>query len=78
MRLDCAGKILDLSRPAVMGVLNVTPDSFSDGGRYLQLDAALRQSAAVGAGHGCLMGAQAGDAILLAYGVGPAKFTQRR
>ena len=47
MRLDCAGKILDLSRPAVMGVLNVTPDSFSDGGRYLQLDAALRHAEAM-------------------------------
>ncbi|MGB5452885.1 MAG: dihydropteroate synthase, partial [Sedimenticolaceae bacterium] len=27
--LDCAGKSLDLSRPRVMGILNVTPDSFS-------------------------------------------------
>jgi dihydropteroate synthase len=44
MRLDCAGKVLDLSRPVVMGVLNVTPDSFSDGGRYLQWDAALRRA----------------------------------
>ncbi|MDS4032113.1 MAG: dihydropteroate synthase [Candidatus Contendobacter sp.] len=44
MRLDCAGKALDLNRPAVMGVLNVTPDSFSDGGRYLQLDIALRRA----------------------------------
>ena len=44
MRLDCAGKALDLSRPAVMGVLNVTPDSFSDGGRYLQLADALRRA----------------------------------
>ncbi|MFO1422153.1 MAG: dihydropteroate synthase [Candidatus Competibacteraceae bacterium] len=44
MQLDCAGKALDLNRPAVMGVLNVTPDSFSDGGRYLQLDAALRRA----------------------------------
>lgn len=33
-RLDCAGKLLDLSFPRVMGVLNVTPDSFSDGGAY--------------------------------------------
>ncbi len=47
MPLDCAGKILSLSRPAVMGVLNVTPDSFSDGGRYLQLDAALRHAEAM-------------------------------
>jgi dihydropteroate synthase len=33
-RLDCAGRLLDLSRPQVMGILNVTPDSFSDGGRF--------------------------------------------
>lgn len=44
MLMYCAGTVLDLSRPAVMGVLNVTPDSFSDGGRYLQLDAALRRA----------------------------------
>ncbi len=30
--LNCAGRLLDLSRPRVMGILNVTPDSFSDGG----------------------------------------------
>ncbi|MGB5065488.1 MAG: dihydropteroate synthase [Candidatus Competibacter sp.] len=41
MLMNCAGKVLDLSQPVVMGVLNVTPDSFSDGGQYLQLDAAL-------------------------------------
>jgi len=41
MKLDCAGKQLDLSIPQVMGVLNVTPDSFSDGGRFNQLDAAI-------------------------------------
>ena len=39
--LDCAGKILDLSHPIVMGVLNVTPDSFSDGGNFLSPEAAL-------------------------------------
>ncbi len=32
--LDCAGRALDLARPQVMGIVNVTPDSFSDGGRY--------------------------------------------
>jgi dihydropteroate synthase len=32
VRLRCAGRTLDLSRPAIMGVLNTTPDSFSDGG----------------------------------------------
>ena len=35
---------LDLSRPVIMGVLNVTPDSFSDGGRYLCQEAALRHA----------------------------------
>ena len=35
---------LDLSFPAVMGVVNVTPDSFSDGGRFLAADAALEQA----------------------------------
>mgnify|MGYP000034597710 FL=1 len=41
MKLRCADRILDLSSPQVMGVLNVTPDSFSDGGDYASLDAAL-------------------------------------
>jgi dihydropteroate synthase len=37
------GRVLDCSeRTLVMGVLNVTPDSFSDGGRYLDADAAVR------------------------------------
>ena len=34
--------LLDLSRPQVMGIVNVTPDSFSDGGRYVSSDAARR------------------------------------
>ncbi len=42
--LSCGARTLDVSAPVVMGVLNVTPDSFSDGGRYTSLDAALRQS----------------------------------
>lgn len=32
--LDCAGRLVDLTRPRVMGILNVTPDSFSDGGHF--------------------------------------------
>ena len=44
MLMNCARKVLDLSQPTVMGVLNVTPDSFSDGGRYLQLADALRRA----------------------------------
>lgn len=35
---------LDLSRPQVMGILNVTPDSFSDGGKHQQLSQALRSA----------------------------------
>jgi dihydropteroate synthase len=38
---------IDLSRPQVMGILNITPDSFSDGGLYQQRDAALRQAEAM-------------------------------
>ena len=44
MLLDCAGRSLDLARPQVMGILNVTPDSFSDGGRYVGSEAAIRQA----------------------------------
>lgn len=32
--LNCRGKLVDLSVPKVMGILNITPDSFYDGGRY--------------------------------------------
>mgnify|MGYP003668188102 FL=1 len=44
MILDCAGKLLDLTHPQVMGILNVTPDSFSDGGEFIATDAALAQA----------------------------------
>jgi dihydropteroate synthase len=37
-------KELDLSRPGVLGILNVTPDSFSDGGRYATLDAQVARA----------------------------------
>ncbi|HEY5468386.1 MAG TPA: dihydropteroate synthase [Coriobacteriia bacterium] len=37
----CGGFALDLARPLVMGILNVTPDSFSDGGSYIDRDAAV-------------------------------------
>ena len=46
-RLPCGSRFLDLSRPQVMGILNVTPDSFSDGGRFAQRDAALRHAEAM-------------------------------
>jgi len=40
-------KFVDLSSPKVMGILNITPDSFSDGGSYNQLDVALQQVASM-------------------------------
>lgn len=42
--LVCGRHTLDLAQPHVMGILNVTPDSFSDGGQFNHLDAALRQA----------------------------------
>jgi dihydropteroate synthase len=41
--LRCGERVLGLERPLIMGVLNVTPDSFSDGGRYVRLDDAVEQ-----------------------------------
>jgi dihydropteroate synthase len=38
------GRVLALDRPLVMGILNVTPDSFSDGGRFLGFDDAVRRA----------------------------------
>lgn len=40
-QLDCAGRVLLLDRPRVLGIVNVTPDSFSDGGRLETADAAV-------------------------------------
>ncbi|MFT3756786.1 MAG: dihydropteroate synthase [Pseudoxanthomonas sp.] len=40
-QIDCAGRILKLYRPLVMGIVNVTPDSFSDGGAHDTLEAAV-------------------------------------
>ena len=44
MRLQCGRHLLDLDAPVVMGILNVTPDSFSDGGRFAGLPEALAQA----------------------------------
>lgn len=44
MKFVCGNRQLDLSVPRVMGILNVTPDSFSDGGRFTVLDNALRHA----------------------------------
>ena len=44
MILDCVGNILDLNYPQVMGILNITPDSFFDGGDFLDISSALIQA----------------------------------
>jgi len=51
MKLACRDHLLDLSEPCVMGVLNVTPDSFSDGGRYAGAADAIERGVAM-AGEG--------------------------
>lgn len=43
--LSCRGKLLDLSTPVVMGILNLTPDSFYDGGKINSIDSAIKQCA---------------------------------
>ena len=44
MNWSTSKRAIDLSAPIVMGILNVTPDSFSDGGRFADLDAAVRRA----------------------------------
>ena len=41
--MNCEGKLIDLSTPKIMGVLNVTPDSFFDGGQNNSISAALKK-----------------------------------
>ncbi|MCJ0825175.1 dihydropteroate synthase [Luteimonas sp. 50] len=50
-QLDCAGRILKLDRPRVMGIVNATPDSFSDGGEHATVEAAIAHGLAL-AGEG--------------------------
>jgi dihydropteroate synthase len=49
MKWRCRNKIIDLTRPVVMGILNVTPDSFSDGNRYAGVEAALARAERIAA-----------------------------
>jgi dihydropteroate synthase len=53
--LDCAGRVLRLDRPRVMGIVNVTPDSFSDGGEHFDLDSAVA--------HGLRLAAEGADIL---------------
>lgn len=43
MTVNCKGKLIDLSRPKVMGILNITPDSFYDGGKFKTDGTILKQ-----------------------------------
>lgn len=54
-QLDCAGRLLKLDRPRVMGIVNVTPDSFSDGGRHDTVAAAVA--------HGLNLAAEGADLL---------------
>ena len=54
-QLDCAGRVLRLDRPRVMGIVNATPDSFSDGGAYFDTDAAVA--------HGLRLAAEGADIL---------------
>ncbi|KPK11353.1 MAG: dihydropteroate synthase [Acidithiobacillales bacterium SG8_45] len=42
--LECRGRVVDLNRIAVMGILNITPDSFSDGGVFIDVDKAIQRA----------------------------------
>jgi dihydropteroate synthase len=54
-QLDCAGRLLLLDRPRVMGIVNVTPDSFSDGGQHETLESAVA--------HGLKLAAEGADVL---------------
>ena len=44
MTINCKGTLLDLSTPRVMGILNLTPDSFHDGGRYSDIHSIIEHT----------------------------------
>jgi dihydropteroate synthase len=54
-QLDCAGRILRFDRPRVVGIVNVTPDSFSDGGQHATAEAAIA--------HGLKLAAEGADVL---------------
>lgn len=43
MTINCNGTLIDLSQPKVMGIVNVTPNSFYDGGKHTEINAIIRQ-----------------------------------
>lgn len=54
-QLHCAGRVLKLDRPRVLGIVNVTPDSFSDGGEHATVEAAVA--------HGLKLAEEGADAL---------------
>ena len=44
MTINCRGQLIDLSAPKVMGILNITPDSFYDGGQNQQISATIKRT----------------------------------
>jgi dihydropteroate synthase len=54
-QLDCAGRLLRLDRPRILGIVNATPDSFSDGGHHADVDAAVA--------HGLRLAGEGADAL---------------
>ena len=44
MNISCNGNIIDFTSPKIMGILNVTPNSFYDGGKHNRIDTALLQT----------------------------------
>ena len=42
--INCSGRLVDLNTPKIMGILNLTPDSFSDGGNYNDEFSALKHA----------------------------------
>jgi dihydropteroate synthase len=44
MTINIKGELIDLSKPKIMGILNLTPDSFYDGGKYNKIENALLQT----------------------------------
>ena len=76
-RLSCGSRVLDLSRPHVMGILNVTPDSFSDGGRHAGVVAALRHADAMMAAGATLIDVGGESTRPGARAVGPIEELER-
>ena len=42
--LNCKGRILTIDKPIVMGIINITPDSFFEGSRHTEIDSILKQA----------------------------------